>query len=155
MSEIKRIANQLERANRGDAWHGPSLTQVLRDIDAETAASHPIVSAHSIWEIALHIAVWSDIVRHRLAGNKLGDPPAEEDWSVPIDKGSAGWTATIDRVDQANDRLLTAILALDDRQLDEIVPGKGFSVYDILHGVVQHNLYHAGQIVMLKKASRT
>jgi len=155
MSEVDRIADQLERAHSGNAWHGPSVSEVLRDVDAATAADHPIASAHSIWEIVLHVALWTDVVRQRLAGEAVVDPPAEEDWSAAIDESAASWSATIDRLDRVTNRLQTAIVALDDRHLDEIVPDKGISKYLMLHGLVQHNLYHAGQIVLLKKATQS
>ncbi len=63
MSETARLADQIRRAFAGDAWHGDSVLELLKGVDAETAASHPIKGAHSIWELVLHIAAWDDAVR--------------------------------------------------------------------------------------------
>ena len=66
MSEIQRIVDQMDRAFAGDAWHGPSLEQVLDGISAEDASRHPIAQAHSIWELLHHVRAWNAIVRRRL-----------------------------------------------------------------------------------------
>src|SRR5271154_6855463 len=69
-SEAARIADQLRRAFDGDAWHGPALLELLKDIDAPTAAAKPLPNVHSIWELVLHIAVWDRVACRRLSGEK-------------------------------------------------------------------------------------
>ena len=66
MSEVKRINDQLRRAFDGEAWHGPSVLELLKDVSAVQAAAHPIEGAHSIWELALHIAAWENVARKRI-----------------------------------------------------------------------------------------
>src|SRR5260370_40676654 len=82
VSVIAQIAEQLRRAFDGSAWHGPSMLELLEDVDAETAAARPIPNVHSIWELVLHTAVWGRVVRRRIAGqatqptgNKNFPPP--------------------------------------------------------------------------------
>ncbi|HYV05863.1 MAG TPA: DinB family protein, partial [Blastocatellia bacterium] len=77
MSEIKRIRSQLRRAFEGEAWHGPSVMELLGDVTAEQAAAHPIAGAHSIWELALHIATWERYVRRRILETSALDPSDE------------------------------------------------------------------------------
>src|SRR5579864_2790206 len=69
-SEASGIADQLRRAFYGDAWHGPSLMELLEDVDAATAAARPLPEVHSIWELVLHVAVWDDAALRRLDGKK-------------------------------------------------------------------------------------
>jgi len=68
MEETKRIADQLQRAFEGEAWHGPSLRELLAEVSAEKAASRPLALAHNIWEIVLHVAAWHGGVKRRLDG---------------------------------------------------------------------------------------
>lgn len=152
ISEIKRIKGQLRRAFEGEAWHGPSLRELLDGVTAETAAAKPLPDAHSIWELVLHIAGWENVVRRRLAGEVLPDLPDEENFPSIQEPSEDAWQHTLQQFTQSNRALREAIAGLDDAQLAEMVPGKNYSIYGMLHGVIQHDLYHAGQIALLKKA---
>src|SRR2546425_6568972 len=79
MSETTRLADQLRRAFKGEAWHGPSVLEILDGIDAKRAATHPIDGAHSIWEIVAPMAVWDNAARRRMAGEG-GQPHPTHDW---------------------------------------------------------------------------
>lgn len=151
--EVERIRDQLRRAYEGGAWHGPSLRELLEGVDAEAAVRKPIPGAHSIWEVCLHIAAWQEETVARLSGNGREDLPEEEDWPKPAGDASAdGWREALARLDAAHRSLEEAVGALDDERLRDPTPGSANDVYALLHGVVQHNLYHAGQIAILKKA---
>jgi uncharacterized damage-inducible protein DinB len=152
MSEVRRIEEQLRRAFEGNAWHGPSVRELLVDVTANRAAARPIAGAHSIWEIALHIATWDEVVRRRLEGEAIADLPAEVDWPTVRDTSEEAWRKTVQDLDRSHRALCEAIARLDDARLAENVPGKRHSVYIELHGIIQHDLYHAGQIALLKKA---
>ena len=151
MSEIDRIADQLRRAYEGEAWHGPSLREILAGITVEQAARRPLPQAHSIWELVLHIAAWESIVRRRLGGEAVEATP-EQDWPPVRDSSDAAWKKTLDDLDRGHHQLRQAIAALTDDRLSRRVAGKDYSIYGMLHGLVQHDLYHAGQIALLKKA---
>jgi uncharacterized damage-inducible protein DinB len=152
MSEIERIVDQLRRAFEGNAWSGPSVQEVLAGIAPEQAAARPIAGAHSIWETVLHIATDEDVVRRRLGGEVIVDLPPEQDWPWVPEPTEDAWIQALKDLDEAHGRLLETVAQLSRERLDEIVPGMGYSVYVMLHGVVQHGLYHAGQIAILKKA---
>lgn len=152
MSEIKRIKGQLRRAFEGEAWHGPSLRELLDGVTAETAAAKPLPEAHSIWELVLHIAGWENVVRRRLAGEVLPDLADEENFPSIQDPSEDAWQQTLQELTRGHHALREAMTGLDDAQLAEMVPGKSYSIYGMLHGVIQHDLYHAGQIALLKKA---
>ena len=153
MSEIRRIKSQLRRAFEGEAWHGPSVLELLKDVTAEQAAAHPIGGAHSIWELALHIATWERFVRRRIVEATALEPTDDENFPTVHDTSDAAWHAAVEEIRQNHAALLETVGGLDDEKLPEIVSGKPYSVYFMLHGVIQHNLYHAGQIALLKKAT--
>jgi uncharacterized damage-inducible protein DinB len=152
-TELERIEDQLKRAFEGGAWHGPSVLEVLKDVTASQAAARPLPGAHNIWDLVLHIAAWEDACRRRLEGDRaeLSD---REDWRAITDTDEASWEQVKALLIEGYRRLRAAIAATDESRLDEpILPGMP-SVYVTLHGVIQHDLYHAGQIAILKKAVR-
>ena len=150
-TESKRIADQLHRAYQGGAWHGPALRELLRGVTAKQAAARPLRGAHSIWELALHITAWKKAVRRRLLGEAIELSP-RQDWP-PVDK-TAAWRKTLKALETAHRELKKTVARLPESRLKEVVPGRKHTVYVMLHGLVQHDLYHAGQIALLKKAKR-
>lgn len=154
MNENKRIADQLRRAYEKDAWHGPSLTELLLDVTPKQASARPIARAHTIWELVLHVTTWERYVTKRLQAKpgEEHEPTPDENFPAVTDASEAAWKKTRDDLKHADERLRAAILEISDARLEDNVPGKPYSVYGMLHGVVQHNLYHAGQIAVLKKA---
>ena len=154
MTELERIADQLRRAHQGEAWHGPSLEEILKDVTAEAAIRRPIAASHNIWEIVLHIGVWESIVRRRLSGEVVLGLTPEQDWPPVSDSSESSWKSALEELRHGHEHLQQAIARLADRQLGEPVPGMGYNVYLMLHGAVQHTLYHAGQIAILKKAAK-
>jgi uncharacterized damage-inducible protein DinB len=150
-SEVERIQGELRRAFEGEAWHGPAVLELLRDVTAEQAAARPIAGAHTIWELVLHIAAWENAGRRRLGGDRaqLSD---EEDFPPINDTSEAAWRETIEALKSGHSKLYDAIAGLDESRLDEPILDGMRSVYITLHGVIQHDLYHAGQIALLKKA---
>ena len=150
---IRRIQELHREAFEGGAWHGPSLLQLLRDIPVDRAAAKPIAHAHSIWEIVLHTAAWQDAVLKRLSGQAV-DLIGDEDWPPVIDNSESAWKQTIQGLKDGHKKLADRIATLTDADLPNKVPGRDHSVYKTLHGLIQHNLYHAGQIAILKKSER-
>jgi uncharacterized damage-inducible protein DinB len=150
-NEAARIADQLRRAFDGSAWHGPSLLELLADIDAATAAGKPLPNVHSIWELVLHIAVWDAAAIARIDGTKT--QPAGELNFPPVRMATpAPWRKAIANTKRTHDALVRKVAALPDSRLRTRCPGKRYDLYHLRHGVVQHELYHAGQIAILKKA---
>jgi uncharacterized damage-inducible protein DinB len=152
MNEIQRIEDQLRRAFEGNAWHGPAVRELLADMTAAQAAGRPLPNAHSIWEIALHMATWERVVHRRLQGETVADLPTEQDWPPVRDTGEAAWRQAVRDLEQANHDLRAAIAQSNEARLADMASGKDHSVYVMLHGIIQHDLYHAGQIAVLKKA---
>ena len=154
MREVVRIGSQLKRASEGGAWHGPALLELLADVSAEQAASRPVAGAHSIWEIVLHVAAWQGFAARALEGASMPtDLAEEEDWPPVSDASEEAWRAAVAGLREAGKRLRDALRGLSDEDLERVVPGREYTFYFLLHGVVQHGLYHAGQIALLKKAT--
>lgn len=151
MREAERIADQFRRAHEGEAWHGPSLRELLQDVTAEQASARPVAGAHSIRELVLHVAAWERVARRRLEGEAAQIYNTPEDWPAE-DPSEDGWRAALKRLREENAKLRAAVLRLDDAKLDEPIFEGMSSVYVTLHGVVQHTLYHAGQIAVVRKA---
>ena len=151
MSEATRIADQLRRAFDGSAWHGPALLEILEDVHAETAAAKPLANAHSIWELAMHVAAWDGAILRRLAGEKL-QLRASENFPRVKKPTEAAWRKTVADLERTHETLVKTVASLPDARLWDRVPGKRYDFYFMLHGTVQHELYHAGQIAILKKA---
>jgi uncharacterized damage-inducible protein DinB len=155
MTEVERISDQFRRAFDGDAWHGPAVLPILEGVSAQQAAARPIQSAHSIWELVNHIAAWESACLRRLNGDPAQLTDAE-DWPAVTDTSDEAWEKSKEQLVATHRDLLAAIAKLNDNDLDRRIindPSIPFSsVYVTLHGGVQHDLYHAGQIAILKKA---
>jgi uncharacterized damage-inducible protein DinB len=150
MKEVERITDQLQRAFRGEAWHGPAVMEILEGITSQQAAARLGNAVHSIWEIALHIAAWERAGLMRLQGDRA-QLPTEEDWPAVNEASEPAWKQTRRALEQGHEKLVHAISHLDESRLDEPIIEGMSSVYVTLHGIIQHSLYHAGQIAILKK----
>ncbi len=153
MTEIERILDQLKRAFEGNAWHGPSMREALAGVTAAQAHARPLANVHSIWELVHHIAVWESVGRRRLEGDRAPiDISSPEDWPPPDNQSEAAWEQAKAALDRGHQVLVEAIARVPESRLDEPIFEGMSTVYVTLHGVIQHDIYHAGQIAMLKKA---
>ena len=150
---MQRIADQLHRAYSGGAWHGPALRELLAGVSAKQAAARPVAGAHNIWELVLHITAWKRAVRKRAMGKALELSP-RQDWPPVGKAGAAAWRKTLRALGTAHRQLEKTVTRLPESRSNRIVPGRKHTVYFMLHGLVQHDLYHAGQIALLKKAKK-
>lgn len=153
-TELERIEEQLRRSFEGEAWHGPSVLEALDGVTAGRAEQHPIAGGHSIWELVLHLAGTYRLVLRRLAGDTT-PLSADEDWPVVPAPTDADWTAAIRTLRELNQQLRRDVAAFDPERLDKpLVSQPSYSAYTQFIGVTQHDLYHAGQIVLLKRANQ-
>ncbi len=150
--ETNRLDEQLQRALEGEAWHGPSVLELLAGLTPEQVSSHPIAGAHSIWELVIHLSSDYDLVLRRLAGDGRPFTP-EEDWPVCPAPTEANWQKTVRELTLQNNKLREAVRNFPAERLDEpLVSGVPYTTYTQFIGVTQHKLYHAGQIALLKRA---
>jgi uncharacterized damage-inducible protein DinB len=152
MTAIERIVGQLHASFHGEAWHGPSVMEVLKDVGATTAAARPIAGAHSIWVLAQHLAATQSIMLRRIRGEEAGlhDSDFWEHMPAPT---SDNWRALLDRLTRQETELEAAIAAFPESRLDDrLMKSRDTTAYTSFHGIAQHHTYHAGQIALLKKA---
>ena len=147
------LAEQLRRAFEGDAWHGPAVLELLEDVDASTAAAKPLPDVHSIWELLFHIAAWDGAALRRLAGEKI-QLTGVANFPIPPKPTKAAWRKAVAHATRTHIQLVKTVAALPEARLRDRVPGKKYDFYFMLHGIAQHELYHAGQIAILKKRRR-
>ena len=157
MSDIARIVDQLEREHDGDPWHGSPLSVILDGVTAAQASARPLREGHTIWEIVLHMTGWKREVTRRLKGQPAGEPPGG-DWPDAGDPSEPRWRDALQNLERAHRDLLDAVRATPESRLHEPTNdprnaplGTGVSHYVLLHGIVQHDVYHSGQIALLKK----
>jgi uncharacterized damage-inducible protein DinB len=155
--EIDRIVDQLQRAYNGDAWHGPSVRAALDGVDATKAAVRSNPNAHTICELALHITTWTREVTRRMREGVAREPD-DGDWPAAGTPDDGAWTAILARMDAAHEELVKVVAAMQDEQLGDRIGdqrdralGGGVTRYVTLHGLIQHHVYHAGQISLLRK----
>jgi uncharacterized damage-inducible protein DinB len=149
----------LRRSFDGDAWHGPSLREVLDGVDAAAARQRPVADAHSIWELTHHLAAWTREVTRRLRGATAG-MPAEGNWVEPSDPTEDAWRRLRASLDDARAELMATLAELPADRLDDRVrellldgaPGGEVTMRLMLIGLAEHNAYHGGQIALLRKA---
>src|SRR5262245_17358487 len=152
-SEVERLAEQLRRSFEGEAWHGPSVLEVCVDVTPEVAGLHPIPGAHSILELVLHLTGTYRLVLRRLKGDGR-QLSAEEDWPAPPAATADAWREALDTLRALNQELRRAVLAFPEDRLDApLVAEAPYTAYTQFIGVTQHDLYHAGQVALLKRAA--
>ena len=156
MSESKRIA-QLYRSvyegdSNGEAWHGPALKPLLKDVAAEQASRTPAVGRHSILQLVLHMAYWEEIELRRFNGEVVDAPlNSPDDWPSNRKISDAEWQSASLRLEKSHNALRKAIGGCSDEKLKERVPGRNHDNYLLLHGTIHHCVYHTAQIALLKK----
>jgi hypothetical protein len=157
MNESQRIANQLHRALSGgvngvpDAWHGPSWGEVLEGVTREAATHRPIPDAHTIAEIVMHAAAWHDIVRQRLEGQSP-EVTDSTNWPPAAFTDETQWSAAVERLFTTGAALEKTIEDFPEKRLHEKRPSVDGTWYELIIGGLQHVLYHAGQVGVLRKA---
>jgi hypothetical protein len=151
VNECERLADQLEKAIAGGAWHGPSWKEALADVTLDGARERPIAGAHSIAEIVQHSATWHDVVRRRIEGEspQVSD---EEDWP-PAPTTEKEWKASVAHLLDTGKALAGTIRRFPPERLPESRPGVNDDWYGLFLGELQHVLYHAGQVSLLRKAA--
>ncbi|HEY4310722.1 MAG TPA: DinB family protein [Pirellulales bacterium] len=155
MTAVARLGELLHKAHFGPAWHGPAVAELLADITAPQAAAPAAVGSHSIWQLVLHVTAWKDEVCRRLSGPGRRLSP-EENWPPIPDTSEAAWQDAVARLNESQKTLETAVAKLSDDQLvtvNEVAGGDSEGSWEeLLHVLIHHDLYHAGQIAILKTA---
>jgi len=145
MSQPQRIADSYRAATVKAAWYGPSLAELLAQISAELATTPPVAGAHSISELLQHLLLWNERIRNTSPSNSLPPWQPEQDWAEP----PIPWNELVPRWNQSRQLLEEKIRNFPIQDLAKQVPGRNYSYETLFHGVVEHTIYHSGQIAMV------
>jgi uncharacterized damage-inducible protein DinB len=154
MREIQRIAALQKEGYDGSPWYGTAFRKLLAGVTAAQAAARPIPGAHTIWQEVLHVIADRQMSCRRLAGETVAGLSDEENWPEPRTSDAAAWQLTLEDLAKAQRELEAALGRLTDEQLTDKVAGKSYSLYVLLHGIIHHDAYHAGQIALLRNSSK-
>lgn len=156
---LREILTLLDPPPGTRLWYGgATVLGCLRGVSADEAVWKPARERHSIWELALHVAYWKYAVRRKLETSPQGSfPRSPANWpSVPKPANDDGWQADRALLKSEHARLVEAVRVFDPRRLDKPAPGKKRYRYaDLLFGIASHDLYHVGQIQVLKRLYET
>lgn len=146
------LAAKIRAVVDGGMWHGPSIREAVDGVSATVAAAHPIEGAHSIWEITLHVGQWAEIVSERVSGR---NPPVTDERNFPPvgEVTEERWRAAIERTKHLYHALADVVATLDPATLQERDEDGSGGLAAQIHGAVEHGAYHAGQIVLLRRAA--
>jgi uncharacterized damage-inducible protein DinB len=152
-NEITLLLELLDRAYNRQSWHGPNLRGAIRRVDATTAAWRPGRGRRNIWEHVVHAAYWKYAVRRRLLDEKRGSFPLEgSNWFArPVVAGADAWQADVALLDETHRALRAAIAGLRPADLWRTAPGRKVTNLALIGGIAAHDVYHAGQIQLLKR----
>jgi uncharacterized damage-inducible protein DinB len=150
MTATERVLRQYDVVLHGDAWHGDAIWKILDGISAECAAHRPLVGAHTIWEIVMHMTFWEGVAAKRLAGERAGLDEALNFPAMPS-VTEANWRKTLQQFYASNQQFQEALSKLEASRADELTAAGKRTFYDEAHGLIEHDIYHAGQIALLKK----
>lgn len=151
MSERTRLIDLADRAYNGPAWCGASLLDALKGVTPAMAGKHPVKGGHSIWELVEHVASWNIIVTQRMQGviplitDEFNFPPVPK----PTPKA---WKASLKRLAASQELFLREIGRFPEARLGRKRPKAGDTWSVLIYGQVEHMLYHAGQIALLRRA---
>ena len=148
MNEVKLLQDQIKTTYQGDSWHGPNVLKNLEGVDLKQAKARPIPSRHTIWELVDHTAFWLEVSTQAAKGN-YRKPDLERNWPA-TGETEEEWNMALNKLEISVNSLLEALTPLTNDDLEKTVPGTDYNLRHMLHGALHHNLYHAGQIAILK-----
>ena len=153
--EVRLLLEILDESYERSSWHGPNLRGSLRGLTAKEAAWRPLPGKHTIWELVLHAAYWKYVVRRRLLREKRGAFPVQgSNWFKRPDSAASesAWRKDIRLLDASHRMMRKAVEDLGDIHRKA---NKSWSVSETVYGIAFHDVYHAGQIQLLKRLIRS
>jgi uncharacterized damage-inducible protein DinB len=150
--ETEVLLHALDHAYDATSWHGPNLRGAVRGLSHVEAAKRPAKGRHSVWELVVHCAYWKYTVRRRLLGEKRGSFPLEgSNWFRREAKdGAAQWKADVGLLDEMHRSLRRAVEKFPASRWKQRMKGSRWTYRDTVAGVAAHDLYHAGQMRLVK-----
>jgi hypothetical protein len=155
-SLIAMLLEITDQAFDRKSWHGTTLRGALRGLTPEEALWRPASGRHNIWELTLHAAYWKYAVRRRLAGDAIGSferkPSNWPEISDPAD--ASAWKRDVGFLESEHRKLRETIRTLRPADLSTRSPRGVWTYAEEIHGIAAHDLYHTGQIQLIKRLMR-
>ena len=150
---IALLLRVLDQAYDQKSWHGTTLRGSLRGLTAEEALWRPGPGRHNIWELTLHAGYWKYIVRRRLIGDSVGSFDRKpSNWpEIPQPSDGSGWKRDVSFLEGEHRKLRDIVAGLTPEALQVRSPRGVWTAAEEIHGVAAHDLYHTGQIQMIKR----
>jgi uncharacterized damage-inducible protein DinB len=153
--ELERISNLFKSTYAGEAWHAKSTREILDGVTAAHATQRPAPGTHNhnLAELVAHVTAWRVFALEKLTGGESYDIilNSEQDWPVIESLTDEGWAELLEDFDDTQNELLDVLATLPRQRLGDPVPGRRYDYYTLLHGVIQHDIYHAGQMAYVRK----
>ena len=149
-SEVRRIRSLIKSCYNGPAWHGPAVLETIKIIDP-TIIGKRINDSHNIIELVNHIASWKLFIIKKLEGDPDFDVVGSINFTRIDNPTLEDWKAAKKRLQKIHDQLIDKLKYTEDSVLLEGVPGRSYNFFFLLTGIVNHSLYHLGQIKLLMK----
>lgn len=145
---IKRLTNLLEQTFDGNPWFGDSIMAKLASIKAELANQIPPNGSKSVAMLVKHIINWRFFAIEKLSGNDQFniEMNSKEDWSAVLIHSEEDWETLLQELKHTQKELLSLIGSLSDQDLNRQVPGREYDFQYLVEGIIQHDVYHLGQI---------
>ncbi len=149
MFESERLVDQYDRNLNGDAWHGDNVWKILGAVSPEQPFQRVRPGTHTIWELVAHMTFWESQVCRRLQ-SEPELPEDELNFPAMPEPSAKNWEKVLQEFRKSNEEFRNELLKLQDSQLDRPLSSPDKTVYVEVNGVIQHHLYHAGQIAILR-----
>lgn len=153
MLETKHLKNQLYRLYEGEVWHGPSIKEVLTGVLPSTATTRITPQSKNIAEYLQHLINWRTFALEKMTGGDSFDIilNSEADWSTINELSQEQWNELIENYEESQTELLEVLGTYSDRKLEAIVPGRKYSFAMLIDGIIHHDIYHSGQMMLIRK----
>ena len=150
MEETKRISKLFSDLYDGDAWIDVTIVGTLKNVNSGQAFSRPIANLNTIWEIINHLISWRETVLKRMNG-EIVEEPKNNFFEQIKNNSQEAWSAILKRFEESQQKWLEFLSKFNDQDIGKFYVQSKYTYYDLIHGILQHDAYHLGQVVLLKK----
>jgi uncharacterized damage-inducible protein DinB len=150
--ELQSIIHNMKSTLEGEPWFGRSVYAILDEINPSITFKKPNKNSHSLIDLLYHMNTWAEFTLKRIEGDKETDLKASEelDWRK-IDPKIHSWEKGLTEFKAIHSKIIKLLNDKDDEFLKGIVDYRNYKYRFLIHGLIQHNIYHLGQIAYIKK----
>ena len=150
MKEADRLISLFQKLYNGSPWIDVNLVATLSKITAGQAQKKALPNANSIWEITNHLISWRKNVLQRVQGKQINTP--DNNYFEPVKENSdKAWKETLNQLENTHKEWIDFLSKIETTQFENIYAGNEMTYYENIQGILQHDAYHLGQIVLLSK----